>query len=288
MRNFHIISHQDCIELTHNENGRLTGASYLPIDKNENIIEPFLQHHIVIFVLKGKIEITCKHYKEKTVREGHMTFLSRGGFVQIKACQARSNLLVFGFDEITIRTNDTLMDFFTTHSNLQGKIHNTLPLKASMKHIVDGIVSEVRKGKLKDSSICQAWNTVLFITFVTYYTKAQITEFFRPLVNSQINFRDFIENNYLEVDSNVEKLILFSGMSHHHFYKTFVEEFGMSPKTWMLERFKQDIVHYSSRPNATTTFVATKLGITVTRLCQLTRKYYDCTPQQLIEKHKTS
>ena len=42
MRNFHIISHQDCIELTHNENGRLTGASYLPIDKNENIIEPFL------------------------------------------------------------------------------------------------------------------------------------------------------------------------------------------------------------------------------------------------------
>ena len=56
-------------------------------------------------------------------------------------------------------------------------------------------------------------------------TKAQITEFFRPLVNSQINFRDFIENNYLEVDSNVEKL---------------------------------------------------------------TRKYYDCTPQQLIEKYKTS
>lgn len=56
-------------------------------------------------------------------------------------------------------------------------------------------------------------------------TKAQITEFFRPLVNSQINFGGFIENNYLEVDSNVEKL---------------------------------------------------------------TRKYYDCTPQQLIEKYKTS
>ena len=56
-------------------------------------------------------------------------------------------------------------------------------------------------------------------------TKAQITEFFRPLANSQINFRDFIENNYLEVDSNVEKL---------------------------------------------------------------TRKYYDCAPQQLIEKYKTS
>ena len=67
MRNFHIISHQDCIELTHNENGRLTGASYLPIDKNENIIEPFLQHHIVIFVLKGKIEITWTNSSEKAI-----------------------------------------------------------------------------------------------------------------------------------------------------------------------------------------------------------------------------
>ena len=288
MRNFHIISHMDSIELAHNENGRITGASYISLDRYETVTDPFLQHHVVLFVIKGDIDLTCKHYSEKTVREGSMTFLSRGGLLHIKAGNARTSLLVFGFDEVAIRTTDSLVDFLTTHGNLKGRVHNTLPMKTSIRHIVEGIVTEVRKGKLKDASICQAWHTVLFITFVTYYTKAQVTEFFRPLVSSEINFRDFIENNYLEVDGNVEKLILFSGMSHHHFHKQFNEEFGMSPKTWMLERFKQELIHHSSRPNATTSFVASKLRITDVRLCQLTRKYYNCTPMELIEKSKRS
>ena len=138
-------------------------------------------------------------------------------------------------------------------------------------------------GKIKNAEICQAWNVELFITFITYYTKTQVTEFFRPLMSTEINFKDFIENNYMEVYGNVEKMIQYSGMSEHNFNRRFREEYGMPPKAWMTERFKKDILHYASLPNATTSFVASKLHITDVRLCQLTRKYYDLTPQQLIE-----
>ena len=105
MRNFHIISHMDSIELAHNENGRITGASYISLDRYETVTDPFLQHHVVLFVIKGDIDLTCKHYSEKTVREGSMTFLSRGGLLHIKAGNARTSLLVFGFDEVAIRTS---------------------------------------------------------------------------------------------------------------------------------------------------------------------------------------
>lgn len=103
------------------------------------------------------------------------------------------------------------------------------------------------------------------------------------LVSTEINFKDFIENNYMEVYGNVEKMIQYSGMSEHNFNRRFREEYGMPPKAWMTERFKKDILRYASLPNATTSFVASKLYITDVRLCQLTRKYYDLTPQQLIE-----
>ena len=288
MKNYSLISHEDSTELVYKDNNHVTGVSFLPLDKNESVIKSQLQHHFVVFVLKGQVEISCKLYDNKTVKEGNMTFLSKGGFLQITAVGKNASLLFFGFNEVTIRTSESLMDFFQIHGNQKQYIHNTLPIKASMKSIVDLIVSEVRKGKIKNAEICQAWNVELFITFITYYTKTQVTEFFRPLVSTEINFRDFIENNYVEVEGNVEKLIQYSGMTEKPFMKAFKKEFGTTPKTWMTQRFKHDIEHYCSRPNATTTFVASKLRITDVRLCQLTRKYYNCTPKELIEKSKRS
>ena len=285
MKNFSLISHRDSTELVYQDNHHITGVSYIPLEKGESIIKPHLAHHFVIFVLKGRIDLSCKDFRDKRISEGHMIFLSKGGFLKICAHEINSSLLFFGFDEVTVRTSETLMEFLTAHGNLKGYSHNTLPVKADMKQIVDRIVMQLRKGRMKHPIICQAWNTELFITFITYYTKTQITEFFRPIISTDINFRDFIENNYVEVDGNVEKLIKFSGMPAHVFAQRFKKEFGTTPKAWLLERLKQDLLFYASQPNATTTFVASKLKLTDVRLCQLTKKYYNCTPMELIEKN---
>ena len=288
MKNYSLISHRDSTELVYQDNNHITGVSYIPLDKGESIIKPHLSHHFVVFVLKGKVEMSCKDFKDKIVNEGHMTFLSKGGFLKVCAHDVNSSLLFFGFDEVTVRTSETLMNFLTAHGNLKGHSHNTLPVKADMKQIVDRIVTQLRRGRMKHPIICQAWNTELFITFISYYTESQITEFFRPIISTDINFRDFIENNYVEVDGNVEKLIKFSGMPAHVFGKKFKEMFGTTPKVWMTERFKQDLKFYASQPNATTSFVASKLRITDVRLCQLTKKFYNRTPQQIIESLRDS
>lgn len=288
MKNFSLIAHQDATELIYKENNHITGVSYLPLDRGESIIKPHLTHHFVLFVLKGEVELSCKYYNEKIVSEGHMTFLSKGGFLQVSTHTAHASLLIFGFDEISIHTSDTLMSFFTIHGNKKAYIHNTLPVNSDMKQIVDRIVLQVRKGKIKNTEICQAWNIELFITFITYYTKTQITEFFRPLVSTDISFRDFVENNYTDAEGSAEKLIQYSGISRSLFIRTFKKEFGTTPKAWMMERFKKDLRYYASRPNATTSFVASCLRITDVRLCQLTRRLYDLTPQQLIAKEQAS
>jgi len=216
-----------------------------------------------------------------------MTFVSKGGFLEITAHGINTSFLIFGFDEITIRTSESLMDFFSTHGNRKHYVHNTLPVKADMKQIVDRIVLQLRKGRMKNPEICLAWNLELFFTFITYYTKTQVTEFFRPLVSTDMSFRDFVENNYMEVEGNAEKLIQYSGMKRHIFIKEFKQEFGTTPKEWLTQKFRQNLEYYASRPNATTTFVASKLKLTVTRLCQLTRKYYNLTPQELIKASRT-
>jgi AraC-like DNA-binding protein len=234
--------------------------------------------------MKGQIEVSCRHYEGRNVSEGHMIFLSRAGYMHISATEEDSALLFFGFDEITIRTNESLMDFLTSHGNLKAHSNNALPVKKDMMDIVDRVVNQIRKGRIKNAAICQAWHTELFITFITYYTKSEVTEFFRPLVSTNISFRDFVENNYTEVDCNAERLIRYSGMSRGTFLKTFKEEFGTTPKHWLTNRFKKELEYWSSLPNATTSYVASKLGITDVRLCQFTRKHYGITPQQLIGK----
>ena len=288
MKNYSLIAHEDSTELVYNDNSHVTGVCYIPLDKGESILKSHLYHHFVIFILKGQAEISCKHYTSKVVGQGYMTFVSKGGYLEITAHGVNSSFLIFGFDEITIRTSESLMDFFTTHGNKKQYVHNTLPVKADMKQIVDRIVSQLRKGRIKNPEICLAWNLELFFTFISYYTKTQVTEFFRPLVSTDMSFRDFVENNYMEVEGNAEKLIQYSGMKRHVFIKEFKQEFGTTPKDWLTSKFKQSIEHYAGRPNATTTFVASKLNLTVTRLCQLTRKYYDCTPQQLIDRMKSA
>ena len=55
-----------------------------------------------------------------------------------------------------------------------------------------------------------------------------------------------------------------------------------TPKVWMTERFKYQMEHYASICKITPLVLAKKLGLTDVRLCQLTRKYYNCTPQELI------
>ena len=157
MKNFSLISHKDSVELIYNENNHITGVTYIPIDKGESIAKPHLSHHFVVFVLKGKVEISCKDFTEKTISAGHMTFISKGGFLQVTAHAANSSVLFFGFDEITIRTDKSLMDFIAAHASKDLYTHNTLPVKADMQHIVDRMVTQVRKGKIKHGAICQAW-----------------------------------------------------------------------------------------------------------------------------------
>ncbi len=282
MKNFSLISHQDSTEMVYYENHHITAVSYVPLDKGECITKSHLTHHIVMFVLKGSVEISCKHYEKEVIHKDHMTFLSKGGYMQVMALDEDAGLLFFGFDEITIRTNQSLIDYFSIHGNKHDYEYNSLPIKPSMKQIVDRIFTELRRGKIKDSIICQAWNIELFITFVHYYTKKEVTDFFRPLVSTNIDFKDFVENNYLEVQGQVDKLIRYSGMSAHLFKKAFLREFGMMPKAWLNQRFMQDIKHFAAQPAATTTYVASKLHITDVRLCQLCRKMFACTPQQLI------
>ena len=286
MKNYSLIAHKDSTELVYNDNNHVTGVCYLPLDRGESLLKSHLSHHFVIFVLKGKIDITSKDFKNKIVNKGHMAFVSKGGILKMTAHGMNSSMLIFGFDEITIRTSESLMDFFTRHGNLKEHVHNTLPIKADMMQIVDRIVTQVRKGKMKHTEICLAWNTELFFTFITYYTKNQVTDFFRPLVSTEISFRDFVENNYMEVDGNAEKLIQYSGMKRGIFIKTFKEEFGTTPKAWMTERFKRQMEHYAGMRKMTTLILAKRLGLTDVRLCQLTRKYYNCTPMELIEKNK--
>ena len=137
MKRSNLIPYKECSELVYRENNHITGVSYVSLTKGRPIRRTHLTQHFVLFVLKGQIEVSCRHYEGRNVSEGHMIFLSRAGYMHVSATEEDSALLFFGFDEITIRTNESLMDFLTSHGNLKAHSNNALPVKKDMMDIVD-------------------------------------------------------------------------------------------------------------------------------------------------------
>ena len=54
----------------------------------------------------------------------------------------------------------------------------------------------------------------------------------------------------------------------------------------MTEKFKKKLEFYASRPNMKTSHMASLLRMSDVRLCQITRRLYGCSPQQLIESRQ--
>ena len=264
---------------------RSTGFSVATFNKGGRYREDLSRYYYIIVVLRGEITLSCKIYRNCLIEQNNMVFVPKDSFFDWQANQD-SELLVFAFTTRIIRTDKEMLNYFCTHARKFKFSFHKLHLRPEISLVINLIQSQLLSNKLKNPEICEIWNTLFFNTIQTFYDKTQVVAFMRPLLNTSIDFKAFIENNYIESRGNVTSLIELSGIPASRFHTLFMENFGMTAKAWLDQKARIRILAMASTENITVTDMAKVFKVSTQRFYGLCRRLFDCTPSELIDKQR--
>lgn len=281
----HVLHINSIAEVVHSDGDRVTGFSLRSFKAGRIYEDAQTYHNYILYIIRGAVEISCSLYMKKIVKEGYMAFLPRGTAYRIVSLESNSGILFFAFDTAYVRLNDSLYDFFVRHASKAPYSYTALPIDEHMAKVVDVIVMQMTGAKrIMITEICLAWNTIIFTTFATFYKRKDLLNFLRPIMSAKVNFRSFVENNFLDAKGNVAKLVALSGMPATTFSYNFKKEFGTAPKTWFHEQLRKRILSLAKKEKARPTDIGKSLHMDVRRLSQITKQLFGCTPTDLIKK----
>lgn len=262
-----------------------TGFANIIIKKGEVYTDVLTNHYYIVMVMSGELNISCKLYRNRLISSGTMAFIPRGSEMILKA-HSDANILLFGFTTTIIRSDRELLEYFCTNAGKKDYSFNTLPICKAMNDLLLLIASQLHEKKLKHSGICHVWNTYFFHILIAYYEKNRITAFLRPIISGGADFKSFIENNYLEAEGNVSRLIILSGLSAMTFKTRFKAIYGMTAKCWLDERLKEQILEHAAEKNIGTTQLAHYLMMLPQKLNRLCHRFWGITAGEVIRRRQ--
>lgn len=286
IQSIEITKWRNATQMASRVNDHETGFADILIHKEEVYADLNTNHYYIVMIISGEVNASCKLYKNKLIKSGTMAFIPRGSKMVIRAL-VDTNILLFGFTTTIIRTDNEMLEYFCTHAGKKDYTFNTLPICSAMSDFLKLIGAQIHEKKLKHSGICHVWNTYFFHMMVAYYNKDEITAFMRPIISGGADFKSFIENNYLEADGNVSKLITLSGLSVMTFKTRFKATYGMTAKQWLDQRLKEQILGYATERNVGPSHIAHQLLMTPQRFNRLCHRLWGVTGSELIRRVQT-
>lgn len=281
------ISKNTGIEITKTDATRTSGFALVYLLSNKVYSEKNTNLFYVILLLDGELMFSCKTCSNKILKKGNMAFIPKDSILALKALQD-SEFIFFGFSTAIIRNDKELLDFYCNEAHKNEYTFNTLPINTAMTKVVDLVYFQLKSKRIKNKNISEIWNSLFFHTIQAYYSKHQVVNFFRPILNGLSDFESFIENNYISSRGNVSRLIELSGMPPAKFYKLFDEHYGTTAKLWLDNKMKNKILELASNSNISVGEMALEFGLITPRFCTLCRRLFHITPKELIARVQQS
>ena len=119
-----------------------------------------------------------------------------------------------------------------------------------------------------------------------FYNKKEIATLFHPIIGRQLEFRDFVMQNYSKVN-NLDELITLSNIGRTSFFIKFKEEFGITAKQWMMKQLKKRILGKVIEPGICVKQLMEVCNFeSQAQLYRYFKQHFRCTPKQLIDRYQ--
>ena len=285
-KNFSISSNMG-VELLNCNTNRTTGFSLANFEKGQRYEDNTDQLNFILILFSGKIKLSCKLFCNKVLDESMMVFIPKGSSFFFDV-EMDSEIMFFAFTTTIIRTDKELLNYFCVNARKFKTRFTALTVTKEMKLVVEMIRSQLVSKKNRNTDICDVWNSLFFHTIQSFYSRSEIINFLRPILSSSIDFKMFVESNYIESAGNVSYMIQLSGIPYTRFHALFYEYFGMTAKAWLDEKARNRILLMSRQDHITVTDMAKVFNVSTQRFCGLCRRLFGCTPRELIAQEQTN
>lgn len=242
-------------------------------------------NHCLTILLEGHIKVSCDRWLDHEIIEGEMFLIARSSHVRA-VCLSDCRLLTLMFSSPS--TNCDKLNFQELAA-LSGRVDydlNTLPVRPPVDLFLDLLVCYL-SANANCYHLHEMKQNELFLCLRYFYTKEELASLFYPILTCSQDFRSFILENYPKVKS-VKQLIALSNMSRSVFYGKFTEEFGVSAKQWLTEKFLQRMVYSACEPGMNVKKLMSSLQFESLSQFQIyCKRNLGCTPSELISRSLT-
>lgn len=265
-----------------------TGFLYLDRTTGYRYHDDAVPHNYILFLLSGTMNVSCNLFADQTVMSGHTLLIPKEDSFDLEAV-TDFRLLIFVFDTPLMKTESRMLNHICHRACNSVYRMLFLPLPEVMIEQLSLIVNYMKDRKINNTSFYEHLNSLIFILFESYYDWNTVADFFHVILSSKLDFRNFILNNYLEAERNVDRLIELSKLGQSTFHKRFKKEFGTTAKQWLMLQEAEILFAEASVKGTTPAVLMEKLNLNnITQLRLLCRKHFGCSPGELIEMRQAT
>lgn len=242
----------------------------------------------ILFLYKGQIKVFFNDLNESILlEEDKMLFLPEDTNIRIEGIQSSLSVVmkIENYDILYRQANLTRI----TLEDLESKKNSltSLPIKTILKSL-SNILIELTEQEIIHINYQELMRRMIFTLIDIIYSKEEVINFFYPIINKGLLFRNYILNSYTKT-STVNDFIQASGLSRTTFYKTFKEEFGISAKQWLIKQKMDYILDRFKDRSIPLKEIMLDAGFeTHSQFTRFCKTNFNHTPSELISAYRTS
>lgn len=261
------------------------GFTYLEREEGvEEYEELSTVKNFLLFLMEGRFFMSCNHYLDREFGAGDLILIPKSSMVKIRR-EGRSRVVCLAFDVPHSSCDKEAFQLLAHLSEREEHGFEGVKIRHPLNHFLELLIACLTN-RVNCTHFHEVMERELFMVLRGFYSKAELVRLFYPLLGKEVNFKDFVLENYVKVNS-VEELINLSTMGRSSFYAKFKEVFGESAKKWMIRQMNRRIVAKASELGATVIDLMDVSGIdSQSYLNRYIKRNFGCTPKQLIDRNQ--
>jgi AraC-like DNA-binding protein len=259
------------------------GFKHYHILEGEYYMSPRSDNHCLFFFIKGDIRFYSES-QDYDIPENTIGFFPINSQYKIYA-KSDSDIIIHYFNQPVDLCEKIALESLS--SFLDNESHNPiLKLKPVLKMFLSSLIFYLDKGVS-----CKHYHEIkqkeLFFILRFFYTKEEVAALFAPIISRDLDFKETILKNYMNVQT-IKELALICNQSLSSFNRKFKINFNESPYKWLQHKRLKYIVERLENKNISFGEIIDEFNFSspahFTLYC---KKHLNVTPSQYRKQHCT-
>ena len=213
----------------------------LVLSENKTFKRKFLHETIIVFVVKGILELENINGDKQCISGGMMFLLPKNFDLHFRVVERVEAVLCTFTADINLCSRFSLKQLV---KYIPRRKNDYILYSLSMDNRVKMFVDMLRTS-IGDGILCKHYQKIkreeLLIYLRVGYYKEQLAQFFYPILSQDLDFKDFVLANYKKV-KDVKDFAVKANMSLSTFNRYFKASFNETAQKWLLTKKAENVM----------------------------------------------